>query len=82
MQALSAEGNAVYEGSNPFALRAGAYYRFDLGLSYRFNRKKTTHSIMFDIQNVTNRLNPSETYFEDKTNTLETETSSGFFPFL
>ena len=65
-----------------FESRTGHYFRTDLGISFRINGKKATHTIMLDVQNVTNRENPAELYYEDETGTLETEDMTGLFPFF
>lgn len=62
--------------------RSGPYYRFDLGVSYTINRKKATHSIMFDIQNVTNRLNIYEKYYNASSEQIDAFTQTGIFPFF
>ena len=73
-------GEAVYLYDQSFAERAGTYYRFDLGLSYKINKSKLTHTIMLDIQNITNRLNVFAKYFDEDTNQVETYYQNGFFP--
>lgn len=65
-----------------FSEKTGDYFRLDIGLSYRINKKRMTHTIMFDIQNVTNRENIFEYYFDEDTKQLAGETQTGFFPFV
>lgn len=62
--------------------RTGNYYRLDMGISYKINKKRATHTIMFDIQNVTNRENPAETYYDEESQSLQTEDMTGLFPFI
>lgn len=69
----------LFEGRR-FEAKAGDYARFDFGLSYRINRKKLTHTIMLDIQNVTNRLNIYTQYYNDDTKRIEAYTQTGLFP--
>lgn len=73
-------GYEVLKTDQMFADRAGEYVRFDLGLSYKMNFKKSTHSIMIDIQNVTNHLNPYGQFYNSETNQIETFTQTGLFP--
>lgn len=69
----------VYE-DQPFAAKAGAYRRFDLGISYKINKAKLTHTIMLDVQNVTNRENLHSLYYDNDTQQIERYTQTGLFP--
>ena len=80
---LAKSRDAGYEVIIPdqsFEARAGQYLRFDLGVSYKMNFKKSTHSIMIDVQNVTNHLNPFGQYYDSGTNQIETFYQTGLFP--
>lgn len=74
------KGEAVYFEDQPYTVKAGDYWRFDLGLSYKINRRRLTHTILLDIQNVTGRLNVYSQYYDNETKQLETFTQTGFFP--
>lgn len=63
-----------------FAERAGTYYRFDIGLSYRINKKRSTHTIMLDVQNVLNRQNVAYKFYNPFTQQLDVSTQTGLFP--
>lgn len=80
LEASRATGEAVLLRDQMFEAQAGTYYRFDIGLSYRINREKVTHSILLDIQNVTNRQNIFSLYFDEDTQNLESYTQTGLFP--
>lgn len=69
----------VFE-DQPFAAKAGAYGRFDLGISYKINKAKLTHTIMLDVQNVTNRENLHSLYYDNDTQQIERYTQTGLFP--
>ncbi|WP_420603075.1 TonB-dependent receptor [Flagellimonas sp.] len=58
------------------------YWRIDASFSYRINRPKVSHVISFDIQNVTNRLNVDETFFNPLTRSIETEYQLELLPLL
>ena len=75
-------GEAIYYEDQIFGEKTGDYFRFDIGLSYRINKKRMTHTIMFDIQNVTNRQNIFEYYYNPESNALEEDTQTGLFPFF
>jgi hypothetical protein len=60
----------------------GTYYRFDIGISYKINRPKVTHSILLDVQNVTNHLNIFSTYYNSAAGQVNSDYHTGLFPVL
>ncbi|MCP4123012.1 MAG: TonB-dependent receptor [Bacteroidetes bacterium] len=56
------------------------YYRFDLGIAYTANAKRSTHSLMFDVQNLTNHFNIYGEYFEPFTDNVESIYQNGAVP--
>lgn len=77
-----AQDDTVRDLDNPFGVRSGVYYRFDVGISFKINKKRLTHSIMLDIQNVTNRENVASKYYNEEAQRIETDTQTGLFPFF
>lgn len=75
-------GYTVRFWDKPNEAKNPAYYRLDVGASYRINTKRMTHTIMFDIQNVTNRENQAIFDFNEDTGTIEPTTHVGLFPFV
>ncbi len=75
-------GYGVRDNSRFLSESIGAYYRLDVGVSYKINRKKMTHAIMLDIQNITNRLNPLEDYYIRSQQKVGVDTHTGLFPVL
>lgn len=80
LEASKKENETVFLEDQLFNKRAPNYFRFDVGVSYRINAKKMTHTISLDIQNVTNRQNVNLTYFDSDTGTLKTYYHNGLFP--
>ncbi len=74
------QGQEVRQEDKPFSVKSGDYWRFDIGLSYKINRQRLTHTILLDIQNVTGRLNTYSEYYDNETKSIETYTQTGFFP--
>jgi hypothetical protein len=68
--------------SNPYSSQVSDYVRLDFGVSYKFNRAKTTHSIMLDVQNLTNRQNVAGYYYDDIEKEISSWSMTGFFPFF
>ena len=66
----------------PYNKKAGQYLRLDWGIKYQINGKKSTHSIMFDIQNTTNRENPHITEYDEDSQTIVQDDLLGMFPFV
>ncbi|MCB0707470.1 MAG: TonB-dependent receptor [Saprospiraceae bacterium] len=74
------KGYTVVFTDRAFEDRAGVYGRLDIGVSYRINAPRMTHTIMIDVQNVTNRANVFTKYYNGESNQIETWTQTGLFP--
>lgn len=72
------------EGTEAFVYnsRMEDYYRVDLRLSYRKNRRNSSVIWALDIQNVSNRRNPSYHYYDSYTGKVETHQQQGIVPVL
>lgn len=77
-----ASGEGVYDYQNAFSASAGDYFRTDLGISYTINRKKTARVWKIDIQNVSNRLNEYNRFFNTDNQQEEIQTMTGIIPTL
>lgn len=71
---------AVYLENEAFSQQLNDYFRTDIKISYRMNRKKTTHEFSLDLQNVTNNQNVFMQRYNARTNRIATEYQIGFFP--
>jgi CarboxypepD_reg-like domain len=76
------EKEAVYVKDKYYTLKGDPYYRFDIGLSYKVNRKRATHSIMFDLQNITNHENLFYSYYDNDRQKLRKVYQMGIFPII
>jgi hypothetical protein len=56
------------------------FIRIDFKASFIKNRKKSTHTIELDIQNLTNRLNVMGDYYDPDTDMIDTWTQMGIIP--
>lgn len=56
------------------------YFRGDVSVSYKINGKHITHTIMLDIQNVTNRENLYGEYYDNDTQTIKQAYQMGLIP--
>ncbi|MCB0666378.1 MAG: TonB-dependent receptor [Saprospiraceae bacterium] len=76
------QGRTIRDNSKYLEASVGRYYRFDLGISYKIIRSRLTHTLMLDIQNLTNHLNRLEDDFDRRTGEIEYETYTGLFPVI
>lgn len=77
-----ATGEGVYDDKNAFSESAAEYFRTDLGISYTINKKTTARVWKIDIQNVSNRLNEYNRYFNTDSQQEEIQTMTGIIPTL
>lgn len=56
------------------------YVRADMKVSYTINRKKVSHQLAIDIQNLTNNQNIFQDIYNVSTNEITTEYQQGFLP--
>lgn len=70
----------VIDQSKTNTLTADAYIRADFSASYRINRKKTSHYILLDIQNLLSRENNMGMYYNPSKRIIEANKWIGIFP--
>lgn len=80
LPASIAEDYPVYQEDKVNSLKAPDYYRFDVSATYRINRAKVSHLLYLDIQNLTNRLNTRDLFYNTDKNTIEIGYYSGILP--
>jgi hypothetical protein len=79
--AASAEGNTtVYDDRRAFDERLSGYFRMDLKFGYKMNRRRLTHELALDLQNVTNNRNVFQQAYNQRTNRIGTAYQQGFLP--
>ncbi len=76
------KGRTERDWSRSYSEQLPAYFRTDLRVSYTKNRKRTTSTISLDIQNVTNRLNAFDRYYNKKEDRVKLITQTGMLPIL
>lgn len=76
------KGRTERDWSKSYAEQLPAYFRTDLRVSYTKNKKRTTSTISLDIQNVTNRLNAFDRYYNKKEDRVKLTTQTGMLPIL
>ncbi len=75
-------GYTVYDDYNAYSLRNPNYFRADLRVSMKWNKRRFTNTLSLDIQNITNRQNVYNEFFNDETNKIEYNYQTGLIPVL
>jgi hypothetical protein len=73
-------GKEEYMDHIAFSKKIKDYFRTDIKFSYRMNKKRLTHELSLDLQNVLNTKNVFMQRYNSRTNTVTTEYQTGFFP--
>lgn len=75
-------GYTVFKEKDAFSLQNPAYFRTDLRVSIKWNRKYITSTLSLDIQNVTNRQNVFSQSYDKEKNKVVTNYQTGLIPIL
>lgn len=76
------EGSTYRDWSRSYADQLPNYFRADVRLSYRKNRKNTTSTISLDLQNASNRQNIWNYYYDSDDNEVKSIYQLGLIPIL
>lgn len=76
------EGYTIFKQKEAFSLQNPAYFRTDLRLSLKWNRRHHTSTLSLDIQNLTNRLNIYNEVFDSEKGKLVKNYQTGLIPIL
>ena len=63
-------------------MRLDDYMRFDIGISWKVNRPKSTRTLAINVQNVIGRANEFERFYSFPANAVVSESQVGLFPTL
>ncbi|MEM6964735.1 MAG: TonB-dependent receptor [Bacteroidota bacterium] len=72
----------VLDDTNAFTVQLDDYFKTDLRIYWKRNKVKFSSTLALDIQNVTNRRNPSFQYFDTFLSRVEREFQLGLIPIL
>ncbi|HEY6505523.1 MAG TPA: TonB-dependent receptor [Chitinophagaceae bacterium] len=75
-------GYTVFNEKDAYSLQNPAYFRADLRVSMKWNRKSHTSTLSLDIQNLTNRLNIFSQYYDDEKDMITNTYQTGLIPIL
>jgi len=82
LAASQAKGYTVFNEYQANTLRNPDYFRTDLRLSMKWNKRKITSTLSLDIQNVTNRQNVYHEYYDEDENKIKYSYQTGLIPIL
>ncbi len=76
------KGYSIYKEKEAYSLQNPAYFRTDLRMSIKWNRKYFTSTLSLDIQNITNRRNVFNQSYDSEKNKIITNYQTGLIPIL
>jgi hypothetical protein len=76
------QGETVVIWEEAYTTKAPDYFRIDIGVKYHLFKAKSEHTIALDIQNVTNRLNVWNQFYDPKTEQITNYYMAGLIPIL
>ena len=76
------EGETIYVSSLTNTQRYPAFFRWDIGLYFKMNRKKFSWKLSVDFQNITNQQNIFSSRYDVLTNTVKNSYGLGFIPVI
>ncbi|MEP7258031.1 MAG: TonB-dependent receptor, partial [Flavitalea sp.] len=76
------KGYTVYKEKEAFTLQNATYFRTDIRVSMKWNRKKLTSTLSLDIQNVSNRKNIYDQRFDAFKGEVVNNYQTGLIPIL
>jgi hypothetical protein len=82
LNASALEGRAVYDYASAFEQRYNDYFRMDVKLSFRLNRKKAAYQFAVDLMNVTKRENHFKEMYDPDSNRIYEGYSVGLIPVI
>jgi hypothetical protein len=75
-------GYTVFTEKEAYSLQNSPYFRTDLRLSIKWNRRYFTSTLSLDIQNITNRLNIFSQSYDSEKNKIINNYQTGLIPIL
>lgn len=81
-EASAEAGYTVYDQQRAFTQKLDDYFRIDMRLYRKWNRKGRNSMLSLDIQNLTNRKNPQYHYFDSVQGRVLTKEQLGLIPIL
>jgi predicted component of type VI protein secretion system len=81
VNASIAQRQKVEIDNQAFSQRFAPYSRLDFKVSFRLNRKKTSHMLFVNIENILNHRNILQQTYDPISQSVHTEYQLGVFPY-
>ena len=75
------DGHAAYYDNLAYSQRFTPYSRLDVKLSFRLNRKKVSHLLYVNVENILNQQNILQQTYDPSSQTVHSEYQLGVFPY-
>lgn len=82
LNASQLAGKAIYIDREAFSQKQNDYSRFDVKLSYKTNRKKTSQSFFVVVENIFDTKNILRESYNNDTKSIQKEYQLGLFPYF
>ena len=82
LEASIMNGGRINIPNRTFTAQVKPYIRLDLGISFKINLPNTTHSFLFDIQNVLDYKNIDRPFYNSDAMEIQNLTQNGIIPFV
>ncbi len=82
LEASKQAGKVTFLKDKYFSEQGPVYFRVDWGISYKMNKSKSTHTIMLDVQNITNHQNLFYDWYDNSSQSIKRVYQMGFFPIV
>ncbi|RYZ21722.1 MAG: TonB-dependent receptor [Chitinophagaceae bacterium] len=82
LERSNAAGYAQYREQEAFSQQNPAYFRTDLRLSLKWDKRRITSTLSLDVQNLTNRQNIAGQWYDSEQGKLRTSYQTGLIPVL
>ena len=76
------KGEGVYDNMNRYGLPGDQFFKWDVSMSYQWNRVKTRQEIKLEVQNLTNNQAKTSEYYNSDDQALEMEYQLPLFPVI
>lgn len=76
-----AAGKSIFDNNNINGSRLPDYRRLDIGIFFKKNKKKSTHTFRIDFQNITDRRNIAYYFYNTRQEGIFSSRQNGILPF-
>ncbi len=76
------KGEGIYDYANRYGVPGDQFFKWDISMSYQWNRTKTRQEIKLEVQNLTNNQAKTSEYYNSDAQALEMEYQLPLFPVI